>query len=192
MPKMPKTYTRLTRNSAGLGSYSSLWLASDHLMVVRSTGYTESYTRLQLSDIKAVFLTPSKRRLYWGLYWGIKGGISGLALTNTLLSSQKPIVSATIVAISGVVLLWNYFLGATVHVYAATGVQAAEFPSLARIRKARRVLARLEPLIRAAQADLVAVPAAAEQPIAPVTIPDAPATTAPPSDENAPIPPATG
>jgi hypothetical protein len=51
-----------------------------------------------------------------------------------------------------------------------TGVQTAELPSLVRFKKARRILAQLQPLVAAAQADLVVpVPPVPAAPVAPVT-----------------------
>ena len=179
MAKPARLYTRLTRNAASFGSYASLWLAPDHLMIVRSTGYNESYSRLQLADLKGIFLTETDRRMWWGIFWGVIGGWAGVALVITLLNRDTPIVSAIFFAIGATGLLWNHLLGRGCHAYALTGVQTAELPSLVRIKKARRILARLQPLIAAAQADLVvAVPA---MPVAPAA-PAAPATTVPVGD----------
>src|SRR6266498_3607674 len=111
MPKTPKIYSRLTRNSAGLGSYSSLWLASDHLMVVRSTGYNESYTRIQLSDIKAIFLTDSDRRMWWGIGYGLVTAWPFLAFINSLLNHKTPIFSSIFLVLGVIALVWNHLLG---------------------------------------------------------------------------------
>ena len=81
-----KLYTRLTRNAAGVGSYSSLWLGTDHLMLVRSTGYNENYSRIQLRDIKAIILTRSERRMLWALFWGIVAVWGGLAAVSSLIA----------------------------------------------------------------------------------------------------------
>ena len=159
MAKAPKLYTRLTRNAAGLGSYASLWLAADHLMIVRSTGYNENYSRLQLADLKGIFLTETDRRMWWGIFWGIIGAWGGVALAITLGNRETPIFSAIFFAIGAGGFLWNHFMGPGCRAYVLTGVQTAELPSLVRIKKARRVIARVQPLIAAAQADLVmAVP----------------------------------
>src|SRR6185369_11582555 len=93
MARQSKPYTRLTRNASGLGVVTSLWLAADHLVLVRSTGYTENYSRLQLRDIKGFFTTKSERRLWWGLWWGLIALISGIPMTITLLRREAPIAS---------------------------------------------------------------------------------------------------
>lgn len=201
MAKAPKLYTRLTRNAAGLGSYSSLWLASDHLMIVRSTGYNESYTRIQLSDIKAVFLVAGGRRGWWALSWLIVFGWSAVFFILGLSGRDVPYVSGIFLALGTTGLIWNQLLGPGCRAYAVTGVQTAPLPSLVRMKKARRVLARLEPLVAAAQADLVLAPAAViEPPVASAPATEAPApqplapvpATAETPGEAAPNPPATG
>jgi hypothetical protein len=193
MSKTPKTYTRLTRNSAGVGSYSSLWLANDHLMVVRSTGYTESYTRLQLSDIKAVFLASSDRRMWWAIVWTLLAGGSAFAFVFNLIWNTRPIFSAIFLAIGIAALVWNHLLGPGCRAYVVTKVQTIQLPSLVRLKRARAILLmRLEPQIVAAQADLVAASATVEQPFASVVPPAESSATAPLRNENASNPPATG
>lgn len=153
MARTPKSYTRLTRNVAGIAGYSSLWLAADHLVIVRSAGYTESYTRIELRDIKAIFLLPSDRRMWRTLIVGLLTAFPLLAFINGLVSRQTPVASAILLAAGVVAIGWNHALGRGCRAHVVTAVQTAEVP-LVRLPKARRVLAQLDPLIRAAQADL--------------------------------------
>lgn len=155
MPKSPRTYTRLTRRSGSIATYQSLWLAADHLLVVTSTGYTEEYRRMRLNDIKGFFVTASDRRLYFGLPWGIAAVCSGGVMIFALVNQARPLWSVIILAVSLVALIWNYLLGAGCRAYVVTGVQTARLPSLNRRPKTRKVLGRLEPLILAAQAELL-------------------------------------
>lgn len=161
MARTPPLYTRLTRNATGVGSYSSLWLASDHLMIVRSTGYNENYSRLQLSDLKGVFLTATERRLWWGIFWAIFTVLGGTVMAIALVTKETPIVSVFFFALGVIGLVINHRLGPGCRAYVLTGVQTAELPSLVRFKQAQRVLARLQPLIAAAQAHLVVAPPAA-------------------------------
>ena len=154
MAKPPRPYTRLTRAAASVGSYKSLWLASDHLLLVTSTGYTEDYHRLQLREIKGFFIIASDRRLWWGVGWGTVAGVSAVAMIVTLAQRDTPVFSVTALILSSLVLLWNYLLGPVCRAYVVTGVQTAPLPSLVRRRKAVRVIGRIQPLIEAAQADL--------------------------------------
>ena len=158
MAKTPKLYRRLTRNAASVGSYSSLWLAADHLMIVRSTGYHESYQRLQLSELKGVFLTATGRRMWWAIVWGVIAGCSGLVVLMALFGRDRPMFSLFFLVLGIVGLVWNHLVGEGCRAYVLTGVQTVELTPLFRLPKARRVLGELQPLIAAAQADLVTTP----------------------------------
>lgn len=149
-----KVYTRLTRDSSGVGSYASLWLAADHLMLVRSTGYQESYSRMELSEVKAIFLTSSDRQVAWGIFWGMLFGPGALIMAIALSSGKTPIFSLIFAVAGGAGLIWNHLLGRGCRAYVLTGVQTLEVPALVRMKQARRVVARLEPLVALAQAKL--------------------------------------
>lgn len=177
--KAPTTYTRLTRNAAGVGTYSSLWLAADHLMIVRSSGYHESYARLQLRDMKGIFLTTTDRRLGWGFFWSIIAIWGLLVVVISLLDRQAPIFSAIALVFGTTGLVWNHLLGQGCRAFVLTGVQTAELPALVRMKKARRVLMQIQPLIAQAQADLVVPIPTASPPSAPAPIPGATPTPAP-------------
>jgi hypothetical protein len=167
MPKVSPTYTRLTRPAASVASYHSLWLAADHLLVVTSTGYTEKYQRLMLRDIKGFFTIASNRRANWNLPWGAAALFSGIALVIALTSRGVPYVSGPIFSGALIALVWNNLLGAGCRTFVITGVQTAPLPALQRWPKTRKVLARLEPLILAAQADLVTASEGAATPSVP-------------------------
>lgn len=172
MPKPPRTYTRLTRRSASVASYKSLWLAADHLLIVNSNGYTEEYQRLQFRDIKGLFLIGSDRRLYWGLPWGVIAAFSGVALANAMSNDEIPVFSGLFLGLSLIALVWNHLLGAGCRTFVVTGVQTAPLPSIVRRRKARKIFARLQPLIAAAQADMAAsAPPASPPALDPVSSP---------------------
>jgi hypothetical protein len=166
MPKTPHIYEQLTRPATSVGSYRTLWFAKDHLLLVNSSGYSEDYQRIQFSDIKGFFVIPSDRRLLWNVPWIIFALFSGIFLINTLYSGGEPVVSGTFLAFSLVFLAWNYLLGPSCLAYVVTGVQTAQLHSLVRRRKTRRVLARLQPLIAASQADMAPPP-----PLPPVETP---------------------
>jgi|CZKI01.1.fsa_nt_gi hypothetical protein len=166
MPKPPRIYERLTRPATSVASYKSLWLAADHLLIVSSTGYTEDYQRLQFSNVRGFFVIPSVRRLLWSIPWGIMALVSAGFLGTTLYSGQRPTVSGSFLAVSAVLLLWNHLLGPSCSVFVVTRVQTARLPSLVRRRKARRVLARLQPIIAGFQAGV-----APAQEAAPASIP---------------------
>lgn len=156
MARKPKLYTRLTRSTAALASYKSLWLGSDHLLVVHSTGYTEEYRRIRLRDIQGFFTTPSERRNSWSLVWLFLGICSGIVAGASWSMGSRPIWSVVLLVIAAIGCLWNFLLGPSCKVYVVTSVQTVQLPSIVRRGKAKKVLARIELLIAAAQADLIA------------------------------------
>ena len=171
MAKTPKVYTRLTRNAAGVAAYSSLWRAADHLLVVSSTGFSESYARIMFRDIKAFFVIPSDRRMWWTITWGLPLGIAFIRMVLVALGGEWPIGSLVIFAIGLIGLVWNFALGAGCRVLVMTAVQTSPLPALVRIKRARKVLAELQPLIASAQADLVATAPVSEPAVSPAPSP---------------------
>lgn len=156
----PKLYTRLTRNTMGVATYSSLWLGPDHVMIVRSSGYNEHYARIELRDLKGIMLTRTARRTLWGLGWAIITAWSGTIMAMTLGAGGVPIFSSAFFLLGAIGFGWNLALGPGCRAYVFTGVQAAELPPIVRLPQARRVLAKLEPMIAEAQAELAARPRA--------------------------------
>ena len=154
MAKSPRIYEKLTSSKAGLAMYSSLWLAANHILLVRSTGYSEHYQRFQLSDIQAFLISPSHRRQNWAIGWIVVGVIALIPLVVSLLSHDSVVIQSVFLLLAMILLLINHLLGPTCSVLVVTRVQTTRFP-LVRRRKADQVLARLQPLIEAAQADLL-------------------------------------
>ena len=183
MATAPKSYTRLTRNASGIGSYASLWLGDDHLMIVTSTGYSESYARLQFRDIKGFFVTASARRYIWGAVWGVVTAIFGTVVIVQLVNGNTPVFSAIFLGLAAIMVAWNHVLGPGCQLFVVTGVQTVQLPSVVRLKKARRLLGRVQPLIEAAQADLV---------VAPVAVAEPPPLTALPTVAPGEVPPITG
>jgi hypothetical protein len=155
MPKTGRIYERLTRPATSVGSYRSLWMAADHLLLVNSTGYTEDYQRIQYSDIRGIFVIPSDRRLFWHVPWVICALFSGIFVAYARYSGKQPYLSGTVLALSLIFITWNQLLGPSCTALVVTGVQTAPLPSMVRLRKARKALARLRPLVAAVQSGMM-------------------------------------
>ena len=56
-------YQRLTGRKRTLFGFSQLWLAPDHILLVRSTRFTENYQRFSLADIQAIVVTELPDRV---------------------------------------------------------------------------------------------------------------------------------
>ncbi len=184
MARAPKTYTRLTRNAVGLGAYSGLWAGQGDLILVRSTGYSEHYARLRLHDIKGFFTLGGDRRLGWGLVWGVVLFFSGIVAIVGWQRDEAPIASSIVAGIALVILVWNQLLGPACRMYVVTDVQVLPLPAVVRRSRARRLLARLQPMILEAQADLVSTASVATPETAPSAAPAAPTSEPPPVSPN--------
>lgn len=157
MARTPPFYTKLAGWRGSIGSRFSLWLAADHVLLVEANMMTERYQRVWLRDVQGFFTRPS-RESRWST--GVGAGltlISGaLALT---IENWEPLFW-TFFSIGLIVLLFGLLGARTCYFYAVTAVQCSEWPNVARRRQARKVLARLGPLIREAQRDVaMAAPA---------------------------------
>jgi hypothetical protein len=163
---MPENeYQRLTRarSRTTFISRSSLWLGKDHLLCVDSSGYTETYKRFYFRDIQAVILMASKRRAIWNWVLGPLTAILLVLLLGSLpyTGSTGPnsnlgeiVFFAFLGFVFAVPLLINNLLGPSCVCHLRTAVQTEELSSLNRLRRARKLLNRIRPLIAAAQGEL--------------------------------------
>jgi hypothetical protein len=61
MPAADEKYRRLPGRRRGLVSGASLWMGSDHLLLVKSAWFREEYKRFYLRDIQAIVVAPCAR-----------------------------------------------------------------------------------------------------------------------------------
>ncbi|HMP81947.1 MAG TPA: hypothetical protein PKA41_04485 [Verrucomicrobiota bacterium] len=150
-----REYIRLTRSHARSGLAviiawrSSLWLAKDHLLCVDTNGYMENYKRFYFRDIQAVSIRKTQRALYWSL---VLGGIAAFCAVIASIASPGFDVFFWIVAgIFFLLLALNLLGGPSCVCHLKTAVQTEEMAALNRIRRARKILKRIRPLIESAQ-----------------------------------------
>ncbi|HWW02261.1 MAG TPA: hypothetical protein VNZ64_21345 [Candidatus Acidoferrum sp.] len=151
-----KEYTRLTRSKSrsvfGIvsTSRSSLWLAKDHLLCIDTTGYTETYKRFHYRDIQAVIIRKTES---WKVLAAILGAIAGVFALIAVFGGG-PIVAWIFGSLAGFFLLGailDLTAGPSCTCHLRTAVQTEELPSLIRVRRARKTLNRLRPLLTQAQ-----------------------------------------
>jgi hypothetical protein len=148
MARKPKLYQKLVRRRGGIGTYFSLWLAADHVMLVEANMMTERYQRVWLRDVQGFFVRPSKeaRRVIWTSL-----GLLALFGALTMLGGDATTVFLVFTLLTVPVLLYGLFLARNCHFHVVTAVQRTEWPNVARRGQVRKLLARLEPLVREAQ-----------------------------------------
>src|SRR5271169_2263204 len=62
MAKRESIYSRLTGRRRTLSGYTQLWLAGNHILLVKSTRFVEEYRRFALADIQAIVITGLAQR----------------------------------------------------------------------------------------------------------------------------------
>jgi hypothetical protein len=180
MASTPKLYRRLPGTGYQiLGRRIQLWEGAEHLLLVEWDGHREYYKRFDYRDIQAIIIRRTKsfmirNAIFGSLFFIFAAG----ALATSELEGR--IFLLIISAIVGIFLLANAIAGPSCRCSIRTAVQTNELLSLSRLRSTRKVLARLRPLIAAAQGELTPEEIAARmresRPMSPITS-DIPAPT---------------
>lgn len=150
MADQPPTYIRLPGGGGSGFARYRLWLGPDHLLQVASTAVGERYRRFYFADIQAFVLRRSRSRFWWGLFWLVLTIGAGVLV----LAMDEPIARGFFGGTAGACALGcllSLLFGRNCLCTVRTAVQTEEVPSLRRLRVARKVLARLRPLIEASQ-----------------------------------------
>jgi hypothetical protein len=147
-------YQRLTRTKSQHGvvtsARSSLWLGDDHLLRIDSSGYTENYRRFYLRDIQAVIIRKTIGMQIWVLVFGMLALVSAMFAVGV----SDPIAIGIWWGLVGLFLLLltiNLLRGPCCAFHIKTAVQLEPIPAITRIRRAHQMLDRLRPLLAAAQ-----------------------------------------
>ena len=162
------SYHRLTRTSrqfaVAFAPRVSLWLGSDHLLLVEHSGYTESYKRFYFRDIQAITVMETARRSVWNRVLAVPLTICAVGLALSIFAERSVVASITWAIFSAVIVLplvVNNLRGTACTCQLRTAVQTEELASLSRVRQTQGVLDRIRPLIAAAQGQLTSEEATA-------------------------------
>ena len=150
---------RKGRFSVGIAARESLWLGKDHLLSIASTWFTEQYKRFYFRDIQAITIRKTQRREVWNVILSLLSMISLTFLIRAFRRSgfsSDLLPSGIMTGITAVPLVINNILGTACTCYIRTAVQIEELPSINRVRRAYKIIARIRPLIAAAQGELTA------------------------------------
>ena len=146
----PKIYRKLPGTGTGGMQRFRLWLGPDHLLQVASTAIGERYKRFYFADIQAFVVRRTAGFMGWSIGWIAAVAFFGI-IGATVDGAPAKITFASIAAVFLVLLLIHLAFGPTCECTVRTAVQTEQLVSLKRLGTARRVLARLRPLIEAAQ-----------------------------------------
>jgi hypothetical protein len=132
---------------------SSLWLGPDHLLCIDSNGYTENYKRFYFRDIQAFIVRRTDGYKYASLVLGLIGLVLGIIGAVTSDSVGRAILFY-IAGFFWFCMFLNLLFGPTTVCCLQTAVQIEFLPSIRRLRKARKIIDLLRPLIAMAQGEL--------------------------------------
>jgi hypothetical protein len=134
----------------------SLWLGDDHLLSVKSTGYTEDYVRIYLKDLKGVVAQRTKTWMMLNILLGIVVGLCGIGILNTNDIFSGGTIALFIVGTPFlIVFLVNLLKGPTCKTNLLTPLGLVDIPALQRSRKVTRLIQELRPLVAAQQGSML-------------------------------------
>jgi hypothetical protein len=147
-------YRKLPGDFRGFFRRYTLWLGPDHLLLVDSTRFSETYKRFYLPDIQTITIRKAPRFVlpyYWLLIT-----VAGLILLLAGLAPFRQLVFWPAVAILAAVAVYLYvasmFQSCTCHL--VTRVSKVELGSLFRLRAARQFVDAVTPRILEVQGQL--------------------------------------
>ena len=150
MAKRPSIYRRLTRRKRRLLGYSQLWMAPDHILLVKSLRFTEQYQHFALADIQAIAVTELPDRTVLRVGAGVAAILwTLLVLTVNSRFSQGFFLITGAVAIGMVILDFARGTRCRCHLY--TAVTRELLTPVTRVSAARKFLAQVRPEIEAVQ-----------------------------------------
>lgn len=143
------SYTKLPGRGWTWTGPSGVWLGDDHILLVRSRTFLETYRRFFFNDIQGIIVRRTDIGKIWNGIWAL------FLLIFTLLSlafgNVGMIVMLSLAAPFLIALIVNLALGPTCAVHVRTAVQTERVPAVSRISAAKKLIARIEPLLAAAQ-----------------------------------------
>lgn len=155
-PAQPIKYRRIARGSIAMIMRCSLWLGDDHLLSVKSTGYTEDYVRIYLKDLKGIVSQRTKTWMLLNILLGIVVGLCGIGILNTNDIFSPGTIALGIFCLPFLVgLVLNMVKGPTCKTNLLTPLGLVDIPALQRTRKVTRLIQELRPLVAAQQGSML-------------------------------------
>ena len=150
------SYRKLPGDYRGVLRRNSLWLADDHLLLVDSTRFSETYKRFYLRDIQTILVRRAPRFVL-SVYWLLVALAAFVVLLIGLNPSRQPLFWTGVAILSGEALylyLASVFQSCVCHLI--TRANNVELLALVRLRSASRFVEIMVPHIVAAQGALPA------------------------------------
>ena len=166
MSATKQPYERLTRPRLGLNGMGSLWLGSDHLLLVTNTLAVERYRRWYFPDLQALVMRKNAARMIWNIILGsvafllLAGAVACVIGSGSASLSDDIIalyVMAAVLGILGMVFVTagaiNFVMGPSCTLFIQTphGLERLSTPN--RVAGVEKLTARVQPLLLAVQSN---------------------------------------
>ena len=162
-----KEFSRIAKATSGVSEICTLWLFPDHLISVITYGWHEQYRRFHFKDIRGIVLT--RNRVWLVTNW-ISGIIAGIfASTAILYGFDSEMIGVAVVylvlmAICLFIIAINTYKGPTCTCVIHTRVSAHQVDAIKRLKKGRKLMSLITPMIMRAQPQPHPIPAAPNEP----------------------------
>lgn len=154
MADSPTPYRKFPGRGSGVISIATLWEGDTHLLLVASWPSGESYRRFFYADIQAIILRRTSRRKITNIVLAVFLLLAAAPFVASFLTETDTaflVTAGIFAAFAAFFLLVNTLLGPTCTLHIQTPIRCEQLPIVRRDRQARRVLARIQPLVAAAQ-----------------------------------------
>lgn len=138
------------------------YLGPDHLLVVETLGYRETYHRYYYRDIQAIQVYAHPEQRYWNSAFGLLGlllGVWAFYLWADDPWTPLAVVLGLLAGLNALGLGWSLYSGPACRARLRLDGEWKRLTLWSNRRAARAGLALLEPLLALAQAELVPAPA---------------------------------
>ena len=136
-------------------SVLTLWEGDTHLLLVRAWPSGESYRRFFFADIQAIILRRTNRRLVVNIVLGVLLLLIAAPLLIDIARSSGEtgwrVPGGVMAGLLLVLMLVNSLRGPSCTLSIQTALQCERISTIRRLRRARQILARIQPRIAAAQ-----------------------------------------
>lgn len=152
MAKEQRRYRRLPGKKKNfLLGYQTLWLGPDHLLSVESTRFRENYKRFYYGDIQSIITRKTVTGKIQNLFLT---GFCGLFALIALVGGDRLTFFWVFAGLFLIALGINHWKGPSCVCHIQTAVQREKLSPLNRLKRVRKALNLLRPLIERAQGDL--------------------------------------
>jgi len=152
VPK-PSIYTKLTPANRRLFGHSRLWLAPDHILLLESTWFNESYKRFAVSEIQSIVVTESEPPIVLQIVMIL----AALAWMTLWFAATSKFAKWSFAVTGGLALIWpvvDWARGPRCRCMLHTRVTDQWLEPVSRIRIADHFLGIVRPMIEAVQGGL--------------------------------------